>query len=409
LKEEKELKYVLVIGDGMADYPVPGRNYTPLELARTPHLDFLAARGEMGKVRTIPSHFPKGSDVAILSVLGYSPSRYYTGRGFIEALNQGIEISPSETAFRCNLVTVEQGIMKDYSAGHISTQEAKKIISFLNKSISGEGIKFSAGVSFRNILVVSGKYKKITCTPPHDFLNQPLKNFLPHGRGSHLLRKLIEESKKVLENHPVNVLRRKKNLPSANMIWPWAPGVKKTPPSFEKKYQLRGAVIAGVDLINGLGRWLGLKVIKVKGATGYLDTNYRGKVEAALKALKKLDFVFVHIEAPDETGHSGQLKLKLQAIEDFDRKVIGPLLEGLEEFPAYKIMVLPDHYTPLSLRTHTDEPVPWVIYSSFSPLKKKGKKLIFSERALPENSLYFQRGTQLMRYFLNTEPLAPTR
>ncbi|MFH1612324.1 MAG: cofactor-independent phosphoglycerate mutase [bacterium] len=392
------MKYILIVGDGMGDYPIPEyENKTPLEIAKIPYLDFLASHGEMGLVKTIPSRMPKGSDVANLSILGYNPKKYYIGRGFLEATNMGIKIDDKQSVFRCNLITVKNDILFDYSAGHISNKESHKLIKTLNEYLSTNKVKFFSGVSYRHILTLFEDYSNLICRPPHDIINQPFKKFLPKGKNSDFIINLINESKKILENHPVNILRKKENLNLANMIWPWGQGKNKNAPTFKEKYGLNGSVVSAVDLIKGIGKWIGLDVITVSGATGYLDTNYAGKVKSALKSLEKKDFVFIHIEAPDEASHSGELELKLKAIEDFDKKVILPMLEGLKKFQEYKIMVLPDHYTPLCLRTHSDDPVPWVIYSS---KKEKNTKLVFNEKLAKKSGIYFKQGYKLIKYFL---------
>jgi len=367
------MKYVLVVGDGMADYPVPELgNKTPLQVACKPNMDAIAAKGRNGLIKTVPDGFSSGSDTAILSVLGYDPKRLCVGRGALEAAARGIELGQNDVAFRCNLITEEKGVLADYSAGHITTKEAEQLIEAVKEVFEKPGeMEFFSGLDYRHFLVLRNlpNSNLIECCPPHDVVGARISAVLPKAKSgkvekaTNLLRKTVLESKAVLENHPVNVARWKAGKKLGNMVWPWGGGGKPSMPSFMEKYGLRAAVISAVDLVKGIGIYAGMQVISVRGATGMYDTNYEGKAEAALKALEEDDFVFVHVEAPDEAGHERDYVKKVKAIEDLDRRLLGKLLNGLRE--PYAIAVLPDHPTPITVGTHTRDPVPFAIKSPF--------------------------------------------
>jgi len=398
------MKYVVLVGDGMADRPLEeldGR--TPLEAAHTPQLDFLARHGRMFLVHTIPEGFAPGSDVANLNVLGYDPAKHYTGRAGLEAASLGLYLRPQDVAFRCNLVTVaedEAGVLRlvDFSAGHISTEEARKLIEDLAVQLGTSSIKFYPGISYRHIMVWSNGTDRVSCTPPHDIAGQPVAEHLPRGRGRQMLLELMEEARQVLEEHPINQKRRRLGLQPANAIWLWGAGRLPNLPKFRERFGLEGAIISAVDLLKGIGKLVGFEVVEVPGATGYLDTNYAGKVAAALQQLESKDLVYLHVEAPDEAGHQGEVELKLQAIEDFDSRVVGPILAGLRRFGEYRIMVLPDHATPIRVRTHTAEPVPAVIYQAKGGAGQKAPG--FCEAAAARYGERVARGFQLMEAFL---------
>ncbi|MBN1762192.1 MAG: cofactor-independent phosphoglycerate mutase [Methanomicrobia archaeon] len=411
------MKYVLLIGDGMADYPIPERgNKTALQLASTPNLDHIAAAGTCGLVQTIPAGMTAGSDIATLSILGYDPARYHTGRGPLEAMALRIPLEAGDIAFRCNLITERNGILADFSGGHVTTEEARGLIAALNAALRGkwldEGWEFTfyAGVSYRNIFVLESKpndfafqeEKEIGCAPPHDIVGERIEAYLPKEA---ILRAVMLASKDVLENHEVNVKRAARGEKKANMVWLWSGGEKPQMPSFSALYGVqRGSVISGVDLIKGIGRCAGLDAIDVPGATGYLDTNYTGKAEYALRSLADNDFVLVHVEAPDEAGHLGDIDLKVNAIEEFDELVVGTVLSGLNENYAetegYRILVMPDHYTPVSVGTHTREPVPFAIYDSLDPQEQK-KEGRFDEQSAQKRAekVLDARSQELMRLF----------
>ncbi|GBC76010.1 hypothetical protein HRbin07_00203 [bacterium HR07] len=370
------MKYVFLVGDGMGDYSyqeLDGK--TVLEYARTPHLDRLAREGLLGLVETIPKNFPPGSDVGNLSLLGYDPRLYYTGRAPLEAASLGIALGERDLAIRCNLVTLgeEYKIMKDYSAGHIATEAARTLIARLARELGQENLEFYAGVSYRHLVVwrdAPVAPAELRLTPPHEIPDAPIEKYLPQGPGSALLCDLIRRSWEVLKGH------------HANSIWLWGAGRKPQMPTLTERFGLKGTVISAVDLIKGLGVYAGLTVIDVPGATGYLDTNYAGKVQAALDALTERDFVYLHVEAPDECGHQGRLDLKIQAIEDFDAKVVGPICTELSQrHQDFALVVTTDHYTPVRDRVHVAAPVPFVLYHSTSPMHHHHGGMAFHERA----------------------------
>ncbi len=395
----------------MADRPLRKLNYrTCLQQANTPNMDGLAKDGEVGIVKTIPDGFDPGSDIANLSILGYNPQKYYSGRAPLEAAFRGIRLSSGDIAFRCNLVTLgfkdgkRNAIMLDYSSGHITTKEAEQLIKEVNKRLGTNEIKFYSGVSYRHLMVWRNGINKIECTPPHDITGKKIDRYLPKGAGAERLLQLMKDSIDILQSHPVNKIRIKNGLLPANSLWFWGQGKKLMLPSFRDKYGLTGAVISAVDLIKGLALCAGFEVINVRGATGYLDTNYMGKAMSALKALKSVDIVYLHVEAPDEAGHSGDISNKIKAIEDFDSKVVGTIVKGMKRFKDYSILLLPDHATPISLRTHTNEPVPFVIYRSTGIRDKKHNINSFSERiSKVKDVLFFEKGYRLMDYLIKGE------
>lgn len=386
------MKYVILIGDGMADYPIPERdNKTALQIASTPNLDFIATAGICGAVKTIPEGMDAGSDIATLSILGYDPAKYHTGRGPLEAMGMRIPLDEGDIAFRCNLITESEGRIVDYSGGHITNEEARGLIAALNEElqvrVEGTQIELYPGVSYRNVLVLKlGDYvfereKEVGGAPPHDIIGARIADELPREE---ILKNIVLTSREILEGHEINVRRAEENKRKANMVWLWSGGRKPSMPAFCDTYGVSGSVISGVYLVKGVGQCVGLDVIDVPGATGYIDTNYEGKAEYALRSLRGQDFVLVHVEAPDEAGHLGDIDLKVKAIEDFDKFVVGKMLRGLEDEFAdtggekgYKILVMPDHYTPVSVRTHTKEPVPFAIFQSqaeSSGKERRGKK-----------------------------------
>jgi len=354
------MKYVVLVGDGMADWPIDALGgHTPLQVAQIPHMDQLAEAGRCGLARTVPEGMPPGSDVANLSIFGYQPQRYYSGRAPLEAAAMGILLKEGEIAFRCNLVTVKDGLMEDYSAGHISSEEGRELIRALRPHMPGGRIY--AGVSYRNILVLESGERAI-CTPPHDISGRPIRDYLPRGEGSELLNQLMEAALPFLASHPVNLRRIEEGKRPANMIWLWGQGAAPEMPVFAEKYGLTGAVISAVDLLKGIATYAGLDVINVPGATGTIDTDYQGKVQAGLGALQRLDLIYLHVEAPDEAAHEGDLEQKVRAIELFDRMVVGPVLQGLGRWDdQWRVLTLPDHATPIYLRTHSQDPVPFVL------------------------------------------------
>ncbi len=405
------MKYIVLVGDGMGDFPLKelsGR--TPLEVATTPGLDFLAEHGEMGLVQTVPPGLHPGSDVANMSLLGYPPEEKYTGRGPIEAASLGIPMRPEDVAFRCNLVTLKKVgqhlVMEDYSAGHISTEEARILIEDLNQELGTDKLELFCGKSYRHILLWRGGPEGLRTVPPHDLLGKNIYHAWQAYREEPLLKDFLIKAIKILEKHPVNRKRIEKGLSPANALWPWGQGRIPHLEPFAEKWGLSGAVVAAVDLIKGLGRLAGLSIIEVEGATGYLDTNYEGKALAAMEALKEHDFVFLHVEAPDEASHQGSIELKIKAIQDFDRYVVRTVIEeAAARFGEYRILAVTDHLTPIPLRTHSSKPVPFVIFDSRheSPRRSEG----FSENVARATGLFVPDGQTLMSRFLEREPRLP--
>lgn len=394
------VKYILLVPDGMADRPLNELDGgTPMQVARKPNMDWLAANGKVGAVHTIPEGMDPGSDVAAMSLLGYDPRKYYTGRGPIEAVSMQITLDPKDVAFRCNLTNSDGVTMGDYSSGHVSTEEARELMTYVNEKLGTSKISFYPGVSYRHIMVWRGGSPDVKTVPPHDITGQPIKDHLPQGDGEDTLRNLMFDSLELLNDHPVNRRRRDEGKLPANMIWPWGQGRALNLPNFLAKNGVTGAVVTAVDLIKGLGRATGMKVVDVPGATGYIDTNFEGKARYALDALQERDFVFVHVEAPDEAGHNGDLEAKIKAIENVDEKVLGTLLAGLKEVERFRIMVAPDHVTPIAIKTHASDPVPFALYSSFEPASSG---MPFDERAVPETKLRVEEGFRLIELLLKT-------
>lgn len=389
------MKYVVVIPDGASDYPLDELDgKTPLQVARTPNLDALAERGTVGLARTIPDGMPPGSDVGNLSVFGYDPRKHYTGRGPIEAASMGVPLNPRDVVYRCNLVSTDGERLLDYSADHISTEEARVLIEYLDERLGARRFSFYPGVSYRHVMVWRDGDPDQRCVPPHDIVGQPIEPNLPQGTGDSILSSLIWNSVEILDRHEINRRRVDEGRLPANMIWPWGQGFLPSLPSFAAQYGVTGAVVAAVDLVRGIGKLAGLRVIDVPGATGYLDTNYEGKGRAAVEALEELDLVVVHVEAPDEAGHKGDIGAKIEAIERIDRYVVGTVHEGLRRVQdRARILVMPDHPTPIPLRTHCPEPVPFLVWDSEQAAA--GRRLPFDERAFGEG-LPVQEGHSLM-------------
>lgn len=393
------MKYALIVGDGMADLPVEALGgKTPLMAAPTPGMDRLAREGETGLVRTCPPGWSPGTEVCMMSVMGYDPVKYFTGRGPMEALGRGIALKKSEVAFRCNFVTVKGDLMHDFSAGHISDAEAKALIEMLEKRLGGEEIAFHAGVSYRHLMVWRGGSGEVKTMAPHNIVGQKWKDHLPKGKGEAKLLQLMEDSRILLEGHEVNRNRRMKGLNSANMIWLWSPGKAPSGPDFMKKYGVKGGVISAVDIVRGIGVLAGLEQIKVPGATGFFDTNYQAKGAAAVKALKTSDFVLVHVEAPDEAGHLGSHEEKVKAIAAMDQHIVGPLLAAQPKLGDLSILLMPDHPTPVSLKGHSPDPVPVALWRSNAPVTGVPT---YDEEAVKSGSLHMEDGWNLLdRFFL---------
>ena len=365
------MKSIIILGDGMADEPIEALGgKTPMQYADTPYMDKLAEMGVTGRMKTVADGFHPGSEVANMAVLGYDLPTVYEGRGVLEAASIGYDLKPGEMAMRCNLICVEGDILKNHSSGHITTEEADELIRFLNEKLGSDRIHFYTGVSYRHLLVVKGGDKRLDCTPPHDVPLHPfrplmIKPEVPEAQETaDLLNNLILQSQEILKDHPVNLRRIAAVKDQANSIWPWSPGYRPAMQTMQEMYGFKqGSVISAVDLIRGIGVYAGLEVIDVEGATGLYDTNYEGKAHAALEALKTNDFVYLHVEASDEAGHEGDVDLKIRTIENLDKRAIGILFEELQKWDEpVAIAVLPDHPTPCAIRTHTNTPVPFLIY-----------------------------------------------
>lgn len=406
------MKYILLIGDGMGDLPIPALgDKTPLEAAVKPAIDRLAREGEQLLVRTVPEGFPPGSDVANLSLLGYEPEKYYTGRAPLEAASMGVSIAPDEIAFRCNLVTVDRSdhgrvIMRDYSAGHISSEEGAELVRAVQERCGTERLRIYPGIGYRHLMVHRGAIPSLTTVPPHDYLDQDVTEFYNGYLATAELKALMEESAQLLAQHPVNARREREGKNQANSLWLWGEGRPLQMSSLKDRYHVTGGLISAVDLIKGLGVCSGLEVINVPGATGYLDSNFEGKARAALKALQTRDFVLVHVEAPDEAGHQGLVAEKVRAIEDFDSRIVGPIVEEMQRRgEPFRLIVTMDHFTPLARRTHAAWPVPMVLYDSRGV--DQPSSLTYTEAnakaAVAVNGLNLKNGAEFFARFIGVD------
>lgn len=373
------MKTVILVGDGMGDYPIDELGgKTPLQVARIPFIHLLAGAGHTILVRTVPPGMTPGSDVANLSLLGYDPATNYTGRAPIEAAGADIAMSKDDVAYRCNLVTIENGIMADYSADHITTEEGRLLIESLGKKLDRDGVRFYPGISYRHLLIWRGGPEEITTQPPHDIALKPIEKYLPKGARANEIAAMMTTSQEIFQAHPINKARRKAGKKPATQIWIWGQGKALQLETYQKRYGLTGGVISAVDLVRGIGKLAGLEAPVVPGATGFIDTNFAGKVNAAIEILGRGDFVYLHLEAPDECGHGGNLGLKIAAIEAFDKQVVGPIWEHLEKMgEPYRLVIATDHRTPVSVRGHTDEPVPMVVVDG--PTGERRSKNRFDE------------------------------
>jgi 2,3-bisphosphoglycerate-independent phosphoglycerate mutase len=397
-------KYIVLVGDGMADYPIQDLGgKTPLQAAETPNMDRIASC-RVGLLRTIPDGMEPGSDVANLSLLGYDPRVYHTRRAPFEAASMQVELKPDEVAFRMNLVTLDfnsdhDTVMVSHSSGDLPSEDARQIVDDLKKEFKFPGTAIHQGVGYRHLLVWQNGPEEAATIPPHDVLGQNMAPYL-NETADNQVQRLIRGSWPILRNHPVNRRRREQKEKEANSIWLWGQGRAPRLPRFVDKYGVKGAVICAVDLLRGMGIYAGFEPIYVKGATGYLNTNYRGKAEAALQALTRMDFVFLHVEAPDEAGHAGNYREKIEAIENFDSKVVATVLEGLERFDDFRVMVVSDHLTPIVKRTHTAEPTPFA-WASKKELHRPGTGAVFSEDSARASGLLVERGHELMDDFVS--------
>jgi len=396
------MKYIILVPDGMAGEPLEELNdRTCMEAANAPNMHMIARKGVVGTAKNVPRGMTPASDVANLSILGYDPMKYYCGRGPLEAANLGVELTDKDVAFRYNTVTISDGRMMDYSAGHITSQESKVLAELLNEKIGSERFRFYPGVSYRNLLLVhcdtsrqADMLAEVNCYPPHDILDRQISKHLPDDAE---LVDLMEKSRDVLESHDINKVRIDLGQNPANMIWLWGQGKKPDMPRFQDAFGVGGGIISAVDLIKGLGLILGLEVAEVPGATGYYDTNYDGKAEAALDILSRKDMVFVHVEAPDEAGHNGDIREKIKAIENFDHKITGRIIKELTDKSDYRVLILPDHPTPITKRTHTSDPVPFAMAGTGI---KPDEVTVFSERSARAGSLRLDKGSMLMKMLI---------
>ena len=406
MEKNKNAKYVILLGDGMADLPIESLGgKTPLEYAATPNMDRLAATGILGLARTVPEGMQPGSDVANLSVLGYNPRDFFSGRAPLEALNMGIKLGPRDLAIRCNMVEIRDGVMHDFSAGHISSEFSAIIMKELAEKIKLPDMEYYPGVSYRNIVVWRNyPHSELPeTTPPHDIHGKQVASYLPRAKGAEVLNSIMRESADIIAASQAVRDAKSAYKGSPSSVWLWGCGRKPSMETLEKRFGLNGHTISAVDLVHGLGRAAGLSPIVVPGATGYLDTNYEGKAQALLQALKNDNFVFLHVESPDESGHEGNLEHKMKAIEDFDRKIVGPVMEGLSAYRDCVLLVMADHPTPISLRTHTGDPVPFCIYSSKGWVGTAYQGMSapsFNEKSAASTGLFIGEGHRLIELML---------
>ena len=404
------MKYIIILGDGMSDEPLADfQNKTPLQLAHKPHIDWLAKNGRSGMLYTVPETMHPGSEIANMAVLGYDVEKVFEGRGVLEAASMGVELEPGDLGLRCNLLTIEDQKIKNHSAGHISNEEAAEIIHYLDEKLGSDTVKFYPGVSYRHLLVIKGGIKDFQCTPPHDVPGTPFAEVLPKAKNAgaeatcRLVNDLILKSQELLENHEINKKRKAAGKEPANSIWPWSPGYKPAMPTLNEMFGVeKSAVISAVDLIQGIGVYAGMEVIKVEGATGLYDTNYEGKAKAAVDALRENDLVYLHIEASDEAGHEGDVELKTRTIEYLDQRVVKYILEEIKTIDdEVAIAILPDHPTPCALKTHTRDAVPFTIYK---PSALPDAVEVYDEFDPRNGALGWMKGDEFIREFIGTTP-----
>ncbi|MBX3179528.1 MAG: cofactor-independent phosphoglycerate mutase [Candidatus Hydrogenedentes bacterium] len=406
------MKYLILLGDGMADWPLPDYdNRTPIEIAKTPAMDAVVTRGLTGQFCPIPEGLPPGSDIGNLSLFGYNPRAAFRGRAPIEAANQGIQLADNQVAYRCNLVNVRDGRMKDFTAGHIPTEEAAEIIPVLNDTLGREfPVRFHTGVSYRHLAIVDAseaatldQMVRMECEPPHNITDQEVAPWLPRGDGAAMIHAMMARSREILPELAVNKRRAADGKLPANSIWLWGQGKAPEMESYASRFGITGAVISAVDLVKGIGVCAGLDVINVPGATGWIDTNYEGKVQAGLKALDDHDFVYIHLEAPDETAHQGRADLKIQAIEDFDARIVAPCLAYLDSHPDLRILVAPDHFTTIQTKTHAGGPVPFALCGAGV---RPDTNTVYSERAAAASGVLIEEGYTLVERLIRAPEIA---
>ena len=392
-------KYVIIVPDGAADKPLAEfGGKTIFEAASKPHIDAIVRNGRQGLSHTVPASLQPGSDVAMMAVLGYDPAKYYTGRAPIEAVAQGIPVGDDDWIFRCNLVTIRDGIMADHSAGHITSEEGAKFVEALNANLGSDRIRFYPGVGYRHLMIAHGHdFTGLVTNPPHDHIGERAADLFPRGTNAEILGGLLRKSADIFREHPVNRDRRSGGKNEATSAWFWGQGKKARMEPFEKKYGIKGAAITAVDLVKGLAALIGFDYIRVEGATGYFDTNYRGKGLAAIEALKRYDIVLVHVEATDEAGHAGEAATKKKALEEIDTHIVGPVSEALRSYDRWRILVMPDHPTPVSTKGHTGDPVPFAMAGDGI---ERGAPLPLGERNAAAAGFAFRNGYELMEYFL---------
>lgn len=404
------MKHIIILADGSADWKCASLgDKTLFQYANTPNIDMLAKMGRCGRLKTVPDGFHPGSEVANSAILGYDQHKVYEGRGSLEAASIGYEMRPDDMAMRCNIICLEGDILKNHSAGHITTEDADILIQYLDQNLGNDIVRFYTGVQYRHLLVIKGGDKRVKCVPPHDVPLQPWRPLLVQAEcpeaepTAKLLNELILKSQELLSKHPINLQRQEQGKDPANSIWPWSPGFRPSMDPLTKTYPQikKGSVISAVDLIKGIGHYAGLRNIDVPGATGLFNTNYEGKAEAALKALKEEDFVYLHIEAPDEAGHEGDINLKIRTIEDIDKKVVGPIYEEIKTWAEpVAISIMPDHPTPCELRTHTNEPIPFLICA---PGVEPDDVQQFDEISCVEGAYGLLQGDEFMKLFMSIE------
>lgn len=402
-----EKKYIVLIGDGMADIPIPELgNKTILEYAHIPNMNYLASKGITGLTNTVPQGMAPGSDTANLSIFGYNPVESFTGRAPLEAISMGIKLGPDDAAFRCNIINAVDNKMQDFTASHIDSTFSEIVIGQISKNITDKNIEFYSGVSYRNLMVWRNyPYKSIAETvPPHDIQGKGTGPYLPSGEGSDELKDLMNRARNIISSSNEITEAMSKLQGSPESIWLWGGGKKPAIKTLSERFGLHGYTISAVDLIHGIGKAAGLEPLFVDGATGYIDTNYEGKASALISSIKNCNYVFLHVEAPDESGHEGSIEKKLKSVEDFDKKIVGPVLEAMQNYNNFSILLMPDHHTPVSIKTHTADPVPFIIYSKGCSLENNYNQFsapLYNEKAAKGTGLFIKSAHKLIEIMTN--------